>query len=264
MTADATAETTYPDATMRYGSVGSQVADVFEPEDAVDSLVILLHGGFWRDSDRTRTWAAGRAISEAGHLTATMQYRKGPGSWQAAFDDVVTAIEQLQLSGREFTLHNEAPRRLTLVGHSSGGQLALWAASHASLPTGSRWRTTSPMVTGVLALAPAADLTRMSELGVGEGAVEEFLGGTPVEAPDAYAAADPARLLPSVPVEVLHGAADTVIPPALSEAYAARLAEQGVTDCRLEVVDGVDHTSWGDPSSAAWPAVLAALGRLTS
>ncbi|TQL67395.1 alpha/beta hydrolase family protein [Nocardioides albertanoniae] len=241
-----TTESTYPDATMRYGATARQVADVFEPEEATDSLVLLLHGGLWRDSDRMRTWAAGRALGEAGHLTATVEYRHGQGQWRQACEDVETAIESIQLSGREWTVHNDAPRRITLVGHSSGGQLALWAASRPGT-----------LVTGVVALAPAAALAAMSDEGLGDGAVEEFLGGSPAEVPDAYAAADPVGLAPQVAVRILHGAADTVIPYGISERYVA--AHPGV---RLEAVDGADHAAWGDPASAAWPRLLTAVGEV--
>ncbi|NGN91311.1 alpha/beta hydrolase [Nocardioides sp. KC13] len=242
-----TTDTTYPDATMRYGATARQVADVFEPAEATDSLVLLLHGGMWRDSDRMRTWSAGRALAEAGHLTATVEYRHGPGQWRQAFEDVETAIESIQLSGREWTVHNDAPRRITLVGHSSGGQLALWAVSRPGI-----------LVTGVVALAPAAALAAMSEDGLGDCAVEEFLGGRPAETPEAYAAADPLGLAPQVPVQILHGSADTVIPLAISERYVA--AHPGV---RLEVVDGADHDGWGDPSLDTWRHVLDAVDRLT-
>jgi pimeloyl-ACP methyl ester carboxylesterase len=57
-------------------------------------------------------------------------------------------------------------------------------------------------------------------------------------------------------VRILHGAADTVIPPAISERYAA--AHPGV---RLEVVDDADHAAWGDPTSSAWPHLLTAVTR---
>lgn len=60
----------------------------------------------------------------------------------------------------------------------------------------------------------------MSGQGLGDGAVEEFLGGTPAENPEAYAAADPLELTPRVPVRILHGTADTVIPIVISERYA--------------------------------------------
>lgn len=277
MSADTDVEN--PDASMRYGSVSTQVADVFEPPEATDSLVVLLHGGFWDDpsdtpsaspsggsgqrSDRMRAWAAGHSLAEAGHLTAAVEYRRGPGRWQYALDDVVQAIDQLQLSGREWTVHNEAPRSITVVGHSAGGQLALWAASRASLPTASRWYTQDVQVTGAVALAPIADLRRAAGLGLGDQAVARFLGGTPEDVPDAYTLTDPSLLKPSVPVRVLHGSADDVVPVEISESYAAHLRESGATGWDFTKVDGADHRSWGDPSSAAWQQLIAATDDLT-
>lgn len=238
----------YPDATMRYGATARQVADVFEPEGAVDSIVLLLHGGLWRRSDRPRTWRAGRALAEAGNLVATVEYRSGPGQWAAALDDVATAIEQIDLSGREWTAHHAAPRRVTLVGHSSGGQLALAAAARTGAP-----------LTGVLALAPAASLARMSQEGWADGAVEELLGGAPSSARAAYAAADPVGLPPRVPVRILHGDVDTVIPASVSQEYADRHAA-----AVLEIVPGATHDCWGDPAAAEWQRVVAAVGDLTA
>lgn len=253
-----------PDASMRYGSVGSQVADVFEPPEATDSLVLLLHGGFWDDSDRMRAWSAGHALAAAGHLTAAVEYRRGKGRWQDALDDVVQAIDQIQLSGREWTVRNEVPRCITVVGHSAGGQLALWAASRASLPATSRWHTEDIQVTGAVALAPLADLRRAAELGLGDQAVAGFLGGLPAEVPDNYALTDPSLLMPSVPVQLLHGPGDDVVPVELSERYAAHLRDTGVTGWDFTKVDGAGHRSWGDPSSSAWPKLTAAIERVTN
>lgn len=251
-----------PDASMRYGSVGTQVADVFEPPEATDSLVLLLHGGFWgQDSDRMRAWSAGHALGAAGHLTAAVEYRCG--RWQDTLDDVVQAIDQIQLSGREWTVHNEVPRSITVVGHSAGGQLALWAASRASLPSTSRWHASDIQVTGAVALAPLADLRRAADLGLGDNAVADFLGGMPNEVPDTYDRTDPSLLTPSVPVRILHGPDDDVVPINLSERYAARLAETGCADWDFTSVDGADHRSWGDPSSSSWPSLLSALNSLT-
>lgn len=252
-----------PDASMRYGSVNTQVADIFEPPEATDSLVLLLHGGFWDESNRMRAWSAGHALAEAGHLTAAVEYRRGPGRWQEALDDVVQAIDQIQLSGREWTVHNEMPRYITVVGHSAGGQLALWAASRAGLPDGSRWRTADIQVTGAVAMAPLADLRRAAELGIGDQAVAGFLGGTPEQVPDTYAMADPSLLTPSVPVRVLHGPNDDVVPMELSERYVAHLRDAGVTEAELTAVDGADHRSWGEPSSAAWQVLIATIDDLT-
>ncbi|MCF8606508.1 alpha/beta hydrolase [Gordonia sp. HY442] len=248
-----------PDASMRYGSNASNIADIFEPVEATDSLVLLLHGGFWNETDRIRTWDAGHALAAAGHLTASVGYRHGPGSWSSAFDDVIAAIDQIQLSGREWTVGHEAPRKITLVGHSAGGQLALWAASRSSLPAGSRWKTDDLQATAVVALAPIADLARAAELGIGDAAVQRFLGGAPSDVPDAYAAADPAELSPSIPVRVLHGSDDDLVPVELSKRYAERAGAQ----VALDVVDGVGNAEWGDPSSDAWQRVIAAIGQVT-
>lgn len=255
--ADPTVEN--PDATMRYGGKAVNVADIFEPAAPTDSLVLLLPGGFWREADRVRTWSAGHALASAGHLTAAIAYSTGPGSWQSAFDDVVAAIDQVQLSGREWTRDNAAPRTITLVGHSAGGQLALWAASRTALPDGSRWRTDDVQVTGVVALAPVADLARAAELGLGDDAVVQFLGGSPTEVPDAYAIADPAALRPSIPARILHGDADDSVPVALSEGYV-RGVDSG--SCGLEVVAGAGHMDWADPTTQAWTALTATLDDL--
>lgn len=252
-----------PDASMRYGAVATQVADVFEPSQATDSLVLLLHGGFWDDADRMRAWSAGHALAGAGHLTAAVEYRCGKGRWRDALDDVLQAIDQIRLSGREWTLHNEMPRFTTVVGHSAGGQLALWAGSRASLPSTCRWHADDIQVTGAVVLAPIADLRRAAELGIGNDAVTNFLGGAPTEIPDDYALTDPSLLSPSVPVRLLHGPDDELVPVELSERYAAHLSDTGVADWEFTKVDGAGHRSWGDPSSAAWPAVTGAVDSVT-
>ena len=262
MSADTDVEN--PDASMRYGSVSTQVADVFEPPTATDSLVLLLHGGFWDDSDRMRAWSAGHALAEAGHLTAAVQYRRGKGRWQDALDDIVQAIDQIQLSGREWTVHNEVPRRITVVGHSAGGQLALWAASRASLPATSRWHTNDIQVTGAVAMAPLADLRRAAQLGLGDDAVAAFLGGTPEQVPDNYALSDPCLLTPSVPVQVLHGPDDDVVPVEIAERYAAHLRDSSVTEWDFTKVPGAGQRSWGDPSSSAWSQLTDALDIVTT
>ena len=65
------------------------------------------------------------------------------------------------------------PDRVVVVGHSAGGHLALWLAS------GDR----APWLTGVVALAPAADLAEVDRLGLSDDAARDLLGGTPEEAP---------------------------------------------------------------------------------
>ena len=59
----------------------------------------------------------------------------------------------------------------TVAGHSAGGHLALWLANEP-LP-----------LHRVVALAPVGDLRAAAAAGLGDGAVEAFLGGTPTRCP---------------------------------------------------------------------------------
>jgi acetyl esterase/lipase len=141
--------------------------------------------------------------------------------------------------------------RPLLAGHSAGGHLALWLATQPATAAGVR---------GVVALAPVADLGLAHRLWLDDGAVALLLGGGPDDVPDRYAAADPARLLPSkVPTVVVHGTEDDVVPVQMARTYVAAARAAGDRTSLTEVV-GAEHYALIDPLSAAWPTVLRALG----
>jgi fermentation-respiration switch protein FrsA (DUF1100 family) len=66
------------------------------------------------------------------------------------------------------------------------------------------------------------------------------------------------RLPPSVPVQLVHGAADPIVPLAQSQRYAdgARTAGGRVT---LTVVDGAGHFDLVAPQATAWTSVIHAV-----
>ena len=91
-------------------------------------------------------------------------------------------------------------------------------------------------------------------MGVGGGAVARFMGGGPDEVSQNYARADPARLgSPTVPVALIHGADDAVLPTAISLGYGERF---GIP---VTVLADTGHFELIEPDSAAWPAVLRAI-----
>jgi len=231
-----------PDLTTSYGPLTDHAVDVWLPaEPAAATLVIFLHGGFWRaEYDRAHIAPLAEALADAGYVVATPEYRRtgAGGGWPETFDDIRAAVAAVPglvpASGR------------TLVaGHSAGGHLALWVAAEVA-------------VDGVVALAPVADLRETYRRDLDGGAVVALLGGGPDAVPDRYAAADPMARLPlPVPAVLVHGRLDQHVPVSFSQHYA-RAAQAAGAAIRVDLLPAADHFAVIDPQSAAWPAVMAA------
>ncbi len=236
-----------PDAVVRYASHDDGMVDVHLPvvRSPAPRLLLLLHGGFWKQTyDRRHTRAAAAALAHEGFVVATPEYRRvgGAGGWPATAEDADVATARAPELLRGLGVPTAGT---TVVGHSAGGHLALWLANRPH------------RLDLVVGLAPVADLRAAARDRLGDGAVQALLGGEPAQVPDRYAEADPATRLaapPACPVRVVHGADDDVVPADLSRALAAthRFVD-------LRVVEGAGHFAVMDPTSAAWPQVLGAL-----
>ena len=214
------------------------------PEDA-PLLVATIHGGFWRSRvDASSIAPLATALAAAGHRVWNLEYpRVGEpgGGWPGTADAAAGALDAL--------LAAAAGRPVAVLGHSAGGHLALWA---------SRGRP----VAAVLALAPVCDLPAAQREGLGEGAVEEFIGAPPEAAPEAYLAASPGARLPlGIPALLVHGDADQRVPIAQSRIYAVAAQVAG-DDVELVEIAGADHMALIEPEGPAWPAICSRLARL--
>jgi acetyl esterase/lipase len=206
--------------------------------------VLLVHGGFWKTTyDRTHTRPMARALTAAGYVVLSPEYRRvdprdpgaGPGGWPRTAEDVRCAAEAAPelLAGLGVEMAG-----LRALGHSAGGHLVLWLA------------TTGVPLVRVVGLAPVCDLGAALDQGLGADAAHAFLGDADP------AAADPMVLFdrrPSVPVRIVHGVDDGPVPVDLSRELLARHPWVDL----IEVAGG--HFELIDPDSAQWPTVLGAL-----
>jgi acetyl esterase/lipase len=218
-----------------YGDHPDQVANLHLPavEEGPWPVVVLVHGGFWRNRwDRTTTTPLARKLAARGLLAWNVEYRRvgqDGGGWPGTFLDVAAAVDHLA------GVPEADVERVVAVGHSAGGHLALWLAARPRLPAGAPGAGPRVRARGAVSLAGVCDLERGAEDGLGGGAVAELLGGAPGERPDRYAAASPAALLPlGVPQVLVHGGRDTIVPPGQSRDYARAATAAGD---RVELIE---------------------------
>lgn len=114
---------------VEYGDEPSQFADVRLPADegTRSPLAILLHGGYWRSRyDLSYLGHLAQALTDDGIATCNLEYRRSGepgGGFPGTFDDIRAGMMlALSLAAR----HPIDPVRTVIVGHSAGGQLALW------------------------------------------------------------------------------------------------------------------------------------------
>ncbi|HEY3559945.1 MAG TPA: alpha/beta hydrolase [Kribbella sp.] len=225
-----------PDQELRYGDHADQVIDYWHGREH-RPLVVFLHGGFWRpEYDRVHARSLGAALSDLGWPVVSLEYRREPGDPDVTTSDIRTALDALP---DLVDVH----AGYVLMGHSAGGQLALWAAS-----------TLNPVrLRAVVALAPVADLLAADQQMLDNGAVQDFIGG------GVRNDLDPVHLPASIaPVTILHGINDTRVPIALSDSYFA-----AHPTAHYHRIDHCAHYELIDPQSDPWHEVTTELTRLT-
>lgn len=252
-----------PAPAIAYGAHPDQVANLHLPagDGGPYPAVVVLHGGFWRERwDRTTTTPIARDLAARGFAAWNLEYRRpGPPGheWPATLLDVAAGIDALA------DVDAVDVDRVVAVGHSAGGQLALWAAARPRLPAGAPGAGPSVRLRAAISLAGVVDLRAGAESGLGDRACSAFLGGEPAEVPERYAVSSPAALAPlGVPQLLVHGPADDVVPPGQSRDYLA-VARAAGDDVELVEPPGAGHFDVIEPADAAWLAVVEHLPRLT-
>ncbi|MGG5259703.1 alpha/beta hydrolase family protein [Phycicoccus avicenniae] len=239
-----------PDRTEVTGPEQTDVYDVYEPDPhrARGVTVALVHGGFWRPRyDRSSLAPLAEALARDGFHVANLEYpRTGMpgGGWPGTADALLATLDAARAD-------TDLPDPLVLVGHSAGGHLVTWLACGDRVPG----------LRGAVGLGPVADLAEADRQHLGDDAARDFLGGSPEEVPDAWAAADPGRQRLGAPVVQVAGERDDVVPPSVAEAWLATRDPDEPASTAL--ARGADHFDLIDPEHPAYLLVLAEVEELT-
>lgn len=207
-------------------------------------VAILVHGGGWSAGDKAGSNHPGDSadispwfsiLDRAGFTWFSINYRMAPQyRWPACAEDVDTAIRWVKTHAAEY---RGDPRRIVLFGHSAGGQLVCYAATHATADT---------RVQAVVAFAPVTDLVADSERRGGlSSSLQRLFGLPPALTPRAKAILRQASPIDAVkpglpPFLILQGTADRTVPPAMTAAFQAKLRAAG-DDCDRLLIPGAPH-----------------------
>lgn len=224
-----------------YGPDASQYGELSRPVGGARGVVVVIHGGFWKQRYGIEL---GRPLAvdlvTRGWVAWTLEYRRvgGGGGAPMTLDDVASGIDLLA-----DLCPDTAP--VVALGHSAGGHLATWAAARGGIDA-------------VITQAGVLDLRSAHADGLGDGAVEAFLGHPPTDQDDQY---DPLRQVPlDVPVWCVHGAADDTVPISQSREYVAAAQAAGAAATLVEVPGG--HYDVNEPGTVAWRSIVEVLDRI--
>lgn len=248
-----------------YGTEPSQFGHLYHVADPADRPgrmrpVVLVHGGYWTtEFGLTIESAIARQYAERGALVWNVEYRRvgeTGGGWPSSGTDVRSAVEALDGVVPDAL---DADLRacvdwtdVAVVGHSAGGQLAIWTVAQLGA------KTSSTVITTVVAQASALDL-----VGAGRAArpsVEGLMGAPYAEAPERYRQASPIEQDPfDAHVVAIHGTLDTAIPVDVSRHYVDTVSARGQS-AELIVVPDEGHDAFVDPRSVCNRQTLRVLG----
>jgi acetyl esterase/lipase len=245
--------------TIHYGPHRSQRADLhLPPGPGPHPVMVVIHGGAWANRyGRIVMRPLAADLVRRGWAAWNIEYRRlgGGGGWPETFDDVAAAIDHLPRVRAPLDLG-----RVSVLGHSAGGHLALWAASRERLPAGAPAGAVTIPLRRAIAQAGVCDLAGAYRLWHG-GAAHALMGGSPEQVPERYAAGDPIALVPApAPVLLVHGTSDEVVSVQISRSYERAAAAAG-GEVELVEIPGRDgrHRAHVDPRGAAWAALTARL-----
>lgn len=209
-----------------------------------DKALIFIHGGCWLNAyGYEHAKGMYHALAELGMGVYVTEYRRvgdEGGGWPGSLDDVTQAIrialKRIENEGRYTNIY--------IAGHSAGGHLALLAAQRLSSSSLSLSRANIKRIIGLAAI------TDIQSYAMGhnscQSATAKFMNGTPEDVPTAYQRATPRPTHGSLPITLLQGDADSIVP-------ARHAVLSGINQ---KIIKNGGHFDWLHPESTSFDALL--------
>jgi acetyl esterase/lipase len=252
----------------QYGAAPSQFGELWLPDGAGPHPVLfMIHGGCWRaDLPGLEMMAyAAEDLRQHGFAIWNVEYRRlgePGGGYPGTFEDIADAADWLRklADGNGLNLQN-----VIALGHSSGGQLALWAAARRRLPKASQLYRDNPLsVRAVISLAGIDDLSAYRAEGppaCGGPRVIDFLDGSVTRGPwDVFEDTSPGCCRSASPRKSFRGRWTRLCRRHFGRAYAAKAKAAGDTVEEVTIPDA-SHFELIDPESRAFAEIRSIIER---
>ncbi|HEY8668181.1 MAG TPA: alpha/beta hydrolase [Tepidisphaeraceae bacterium] len=221
------------------GAARTERLDLYRPKAIrpgdCRAAVVIIHGGGWGSGDKADARETGMAktLIEAGYVCASINYQlstPGHPSWPTCLHDCRAAVRHLRAHARQYGIATE---RIGAIGGSAGGCMALLLGAGEQSPADGRLRA---RVRAVVALYPPTDLPSWGDC-------LELFGFSKATHCELHQAGSPLYQLTAdfPPTLLIHGTADTIVPPAQSERLAQAMERLGIRH-ELMLIDGAGHS----------------------
>jgi acetyl esterase/lipase len=231
--------------------------DIYRPQNVQKKLpvIVWLYGGGWEFGSKFYCPIAFMATQQV--AVVSINYRlDGVAKFPAQIYDCKGAVRWLRANAEKYNLDAD---RIGIFGASAGGHLALLLATTPGNPkmegdVGGNLNFSS-RVQCVCAFYPPTDLNRLGSdpktRHSPDGLVAKLLGGPVADNVEKANFASPINYVTKncPPVFLMHGGADTLVPPEQSEIFYEALKKTGV-DVQLEIVPGKGHGITAPPDVA--------------
>jgi acetyl esterase/lipase len=228
--------------------------DIYHPPVGTEKRMATIHihgGGFTGGSKETLIERVPPYASR-GYVAIAVQYRLvGETKWPSQIEDVKAAIRWVRANAKTLGFD---PEKIAVVGHSAGGQLALFAAGTPNRPEFEGKGGTPGVSTQVVACCAYYPSTEVRPRA--DGTANNLMPAGSDEA--AHRAASPLTYITAAfpPTVIFHGTADTTIPLENSERLFKQLRDVKVP-VEFHAIEGVPHVFDSNKEYAESAAALA-------